>query len=82
VRYERRRRGTEDERIARTAIFPQRRLDDDDVGPVETYGVLGGTAVCGVAWSFADPWSFASLEGDGAVALRVVPRAEKYRILL
>jgi hypothetical protein len=49
---------------------------------VETYGVSGGTAVCGVAWSFADPWSFASLEGDGAVALRVVPRAEKYRILL
>lgn len=58
------------------------KMDDDDVGPVETYGAPGGTSVCGVAWSFADPWSFASLEGDGAVALRVVPRAEKYRILL
>ena len=47
-----------------------------------TYVAPGGTSVCGVAWSAADPWSFASLEGDGAVALRVVPRAEKYRILL
>jgi WD40 repeat protein len=67
---------------SRGGDFPATKTDDDDVGPVETYGVLGGTAVCGVAWSFADPWSFASLEGDGAVALRVVPRAEKYRILL
>ena len=52
--------------------------------PVETYGAAGypGAGVCGVAWSAADPWSFASLEGDGTVALRAVPRAEKYRILL
>ena len=58
--------------------------EDDDVffGPLETYGTSGGTSVCGVAWSAADPWSFASLEGDGTVALRAVPRAEKYRILL
>ena len=62
--------------------FPERKTEDDDSGPVETYGAPGGTSVCGVAWSAADPWSFASLEGDGAVALRVVPRAEKYRILL
>jgi WD40 repeat protein len=49
---------------------------------VETYGRLHGNGVYCVAWSAADPWSFASLEGDGVVSLRVVPRAEKYRILL
>ena len=42
----------------------------------------GGGGVCGVAWSAADPWSFASLEGDGTVAMCFVPRAEKYKILL
>ena len=47
-----------------------------------TYVALGGTSVCGVAWSAADPWSFASLEGDGTVAMCFVPRAEKYKILL
>jgi WD40 repeat protein len=54
----------------------------DEGGPVETYGARGGGAVCGVAWSAADPWSFASLEGDGTVAMCFVPRAEKYKILL
>ena len=71
---------------ADAAERPRRRGggEDDDVffGPLETYGTSGGTSVCGVAWSAADPWSFASLEGDGTVALRAVPRAEKYRILL
>jgi len=54
----------------------------DEGGPAETYGARGGGAVCGVAWSAADPWSFASLEGDGTVAMCFVPRAEKYKILL
>ena len=54
----------------------------DEGGPAETYGSRGGGAVCGVAWSAADPWSFASLEGDGTVAMCFVPRAEKYKILL
>jgi WD40 repeat protein len=75
-------REDDEERKTTGGDFPATKTDDDDVGPVETYGAPGGTSVCGVAWSFADPWSFASLEGDGAVALRVVPRAEKYRILL
>lgn len=54
----------------------------DEGGPAETYGARGGGGGCGVAWSAADPWSFASLEGDGTVAMCFVPRAEKYKILL
>lgn len=49
---------------------------------VETYGSLGGGSVYGVCWSAQDPWAFATVRQDGEVALRQVPRAEKYRILL
>ena len=39
-------------------------------------------SVYGIAWSAADPWSFASLSYDGRLAVNAVPRAEKYNILL
>ena len=39
-------------------------------------------SVYGIAWSAADPWSFASLSYDGRLAVNAVPRAEKYKILL
>jgi WD40 repeat protein len=75
-----------DEALAARMAKTKRRGGDGDArdegGPVETYGARGGGAVCGVAWSAADPWSFASLEGDGTVAMCFVPRAEKYKILL
>jgi WD40 repeat protein len=34
------------------------------------------------AWSYADPWIFASLSYDGKVAVDFVPKSEKYKILL
>ena len=36
----------------------------------------------GVAWSAADPWTFASLSYDGRIAVNHVPSAVKYKILI
>ena len=39
-------------------------------------------SVYAAAWSPVDPWTFASVSYDGRVVCNVVPRAEKYKILL
>lgn len=39
-------------------------------------------SVYAVAWSARDPWVFASASYDGRVAVNVVPRNVKYRIIL
>jgi hypothetical protein len=35
-----------------------------------------------VAWSAADPWTFASVSYDGRVSISCVPRNVKYRVIL
>ena len=53
-----------------------------------TYGNLHTTPigsfspVVDACWSSNDPWVFSAITMDGTVALDVVPRSEKYRILL
>ncbi|KAK9836359.1 hypothetical protein WJX81_008394 [Elliptochloris bilobata] len=39
-------------------------------------------SVYSVAWSAADPWTFASLSYDGRIAVNHVPSAVKYKILI
>ena len=36
----------------------------------------------GVAWSIADPWTFASLSYDGRFSVHQVPSQTKYKILI
>ncbi len=39
-------------------------------------------SVYGLAWSVADPWTFASLSYDGRGVVNKVPRNVKYKILI
>jgi WD40 repeat protein len=54
---------------------------EEEAGEIASYADHDDS-VYGLAWSAADPWSFASLSHDGKLALNAVPRAEKYKILL
>ena len=38
--------------------------------------------LAGVAWSLADPWTFASLSYDGRMIVNKVPSHTKYKILI
>ncbi|CAL8463698.1 g3232 [Coccomyxa elongata] len=50
-------------------------------GKVQSYGDHEDS-VYSVAWSSADPWTFASLSYDGRVAVHRVPSQVKYKILI
>lgn len=39
-------------------------------------------SVYAVEWSAADPWIFASLSYDGRLAVNMVPKEHKYKIIL
>jgi len=39
-------------------------------------------SVYGVAWSSKNPWLFATLSYDGQMLLHLVPKAEKYKLLM
>ena len=39
-------------------------------------------SVYGIAWSSRNPWLFATLSYDGQMLLHLVPKAEKYRLLM
>ena len=39
-------------------------------------------SIYAVAWSAADPWVFASVSWDGRIVFNIVPKEEKYKILL
>ncbi|KAH9515288.1 EARP-interacting protein [Bulinus truncatus] len=61
-------------------------LNEGDREPVKD-GVIATyeeheDSVYAVAWSCADPWTFASLSYDGRLVINRVPRSEKYKILL
>ena len=51
-------------------------------GNLQTTTVGSFSPVVDACWSSNDPWVFAAITMDGTVALDVVPRSEKYRILL
>jgi WD40 repeat protein len=51
-------------------------------GNLQTTTVGSFSPVVDACWSSNDPWVFAAITMDGIVALDVVPRSEKYRILL
>ena len=40
------------------------------------------TAFAGAAWSWFDPWLFASLSYDGRLVVNRVPNQTKYKVLL
>ncbi|KAI9101004.1 protein TSSC1 [Phlyctochytrium arcticum] len=59
----------------------------DEFGEKPTDGVIAvyeqhedSVYVC--EWSAADPWIFASLSYDGRIAINVVPREHKYKVIL
>lgn len=51
-------------------------------GNLQTTTVGSFSPVVDACWSCNDPWIMAAITLDGTVALDVVPRSEKYRILL
>lgn len=51
-------------------------------GNLQTTTVGSFSPVVDACWSSNDPWVFAAITMDGTVALDVVPRSEKYKILL
>ena len=51
-------------------------------GNLQTTTVGSFSPVVDACWSCNDPWIMAAITLDGTVALDVVPRGEKYRILL
>ncbi|KAJ1667687.1 Protein tssc1 [Coemansia sp. RSA 1813] len=61
--------------------------DDEDDTQKPTDGLVAQfddheTSVYAAHWSAADPWIFASLSFDGRMVINLVPREEKYKILL
>ncbi|KAI9140399.1 WD40-repeat-containing domain protein [Paraphysoderma sedebokerense] len=62
-------------------IDSERKRNKPTDGLVSTYD-QHEDSVYSVAWSCADPWVFASLSYDGRAVVSLVPKEEKYKILL
>ncbi|KAJ2551516.1 Protein tssc1 [Coemansia sp. RSA 1933] len=81
-----RRNSTVDADAARTDGDLDSSSDNDDAQK-PTDGLVAQfddheTSVYAAHWSAADPWIFASLSFDGRMVINLVPRDEKYKILL